>query len=858
MLKLFVRVLALMAGLAVSTAAGAVGMGSINVTSALGEPLAAEIELVDITHADKGKLAAHMASPDTFKDAGIDYPSSLPTLSFKVETRENGDTYIKVTSGQALNEPFVSMLVELTWPSGKLLREYTFLLDPPGFKPEQPKPEQVQPVLSKVEAAPKPAEAAKPEVAVAAPVQAAPAVASGVAKASEKPAQPAAAIPAAEKAVQKPESAEKPNTVKVKAGDTLGKIAEEVKSADVSLERMLAALYNANTDAFDGNNMNRIRAGKILHVPDAANINKLGEEDAAKEVSVQTADWNAYRQKLAAASGGKAEQQASSQESAGKIGAAVAEKAPHPEAPKDVVRLSKGEAPGDKAAGNPTAKSLQDKLHAMEEESTAKDKTIKDDQMRIAMLEKNIKDMQHLLELKSQMGAPAKPEMKPAAKPQAAQPEPKSLAAPEVKVEPLPPVSAVKPKPAPKPVAPPPPPPSFLDELLAQPLYLMGGAVVLIALGALGILRAKRGQAEAEAALKELTAQAEAPAEATENGDFTQAVAASAEETDPLKEADLFLNFGRDAQAEEILKDALSKDPGNQDVRLKLLGIYANRKDVAAFSPMALEVRDSGNAAAWEKATELGRGLEPGNPLYGGVESAASAVAQEAAPAALDFDMGAMLAAAPEVPPEASAAAPSAPLDFNLDLGAPAAAEPAPAVEAAPLDFDLGLEAPAAKGAETAHAMQEEATQTALVPDLGGLNFDMSAVTPAAVTDEVAAAESKKSEAEAAMDFMLDIPLEGDAGTEAAEASAAPAPNLDFGGIDLNLDAPPAAPEPAAETHDAHWHDVATKLDLAKAYQEMGDASGAREILEEVLKEGDEQQRAAAEFIMQQLTSTGG
>lgn len=150
----------LIVGLAFSGAAFALGMGGISVITGLGEPLKADIELVAVSKAEKNSLSARLASPEVFKSAGVDYPSGIPQLKFKIETRAEGGNYIRVTSVEPLNEPFVSILVELNWPSGKLLREYTFLLDPPGFKPALIKEAEVQPVVPSVAAAlePKPAD----------------------------------------------------------------------------------------------------------------------------------------------------------------------------------------------------------------------------------------------------------------------------------------------------------------------------------------------------------------------------------------------------------------------------------------------------------------------------------------------------------------------------------------------------------------------------------------------------------------------------------------------------------------------------------------------------------------------------
>jgi pilus assembly protein FimV len=960
-LKLFAKALGFIAALVLSGAVGAVGMGGISVTTALGEPLKAEIDLVAVGKADRNKMSARLASPDVFKGAGLDYPSALSKLKFQIEARANGDPYIKVTSAQPVNEPFVSLLVELTWSSGQLLREYTFLLDPPGFKPEQPKAVEVQPVLSKVEGPLEPSVASAGESKGRA-VKEEPMLMRATAPMDEMLMR--ATAPMDEKVLVKPEvaPAKKPaessnvasGTIKVKHGDTLSKIARETKSPDVSLERMLVAMYRANEDAFDGKNMNRLKTGKILRVPEEGDLNRVAQVEAVKEIHVQAADWHSYRMKLAAASGSVAEQ-APKQVASGKISATVDDKAPAAkESNKEVVRLSKGEAPGDKAAGG-NAKAMQDKLHAMEEDATARNKALKDSNERIAMLEKNIKEMQRLIELKGQP-VPPKPVLSKAVVPET-KPENKSEVKPgaaskEVTVTPLPPAalpaSAVRPtKPVTHKIET--PPPSLLDEILSEPLYLAGGAAALLGLGGIGFMLARRRSKGGKDKEEEGIAGTHIAAPivpSPDTGDYTLTATAipistvEPENVDPISEADLFLNFGRDVQAEEILKDALKKTPGNQQVQLKLLSIYANRKDTKTFSGIARQIQDSGDAAAWAQAAEMGRKMEPGNPMYGGNDGAVVATGEvpldevKTEPASLDFDLGFGVPEASAAESNASAAALDVPLDvttatssgLDFDLGFSAPTEGAPVVEehkstvvpsvpqseqvdtASVLDFDLGFdvsaepEAAAPAPAETNYdstmvlsaPLNEEtqapenlqtAQETPLdlditatnsdfsaqqpeqvleqaekpTPSLDDLVFDVTAAdsSPVAMTEEVAAVEAP-AEAEDVMAFTLDFPVTEEPPT--VEAAPAPAQDavketgaIDLSEINLNLDAPASAP--AEEVKDARWQDVATKLDLARAYQEMGDASGAREILEEVLNEGDAQQRAAAEIMLQQLSA---
>ena len=285
MLKLFVRALGLIAALALSGSAYAIGMGDISVASALGEPLKAEIALTEVGQADRNNLSVRLASPKAFWDAGMDYSSVVPNMKFQIKMRADGEPYLSVTSEQPVKESFVSFLVELAWPSGKLLREYSFLLDPPGFKPEQPKGVGVRPL--------------GPSVANA-----------------DETAGRAEYVAPGKKAVRNANAHS--GFITVKRGDSLSKIALETKSPDVSLERMLVALYRANEDAFEDKNMYRLKAGTILHLPNKDDLNALEQAAAEKEIRIQTTDWNAYRLKLAAASGSVTEREPS-QEISGKI-----------------------------------------------------------------------------------------------------------------------------------------------------------------------------------------------------------------------------------------------------------------------------------------------------------------------------------------------------------------------------------------------------------------------------------------------------------------------------------------------------------------------------------------------------------
>ena len=944
MLKTLVKITGIIAGLVLSGAVYAMGMGGINVKSALGQPLNAQIDLLSVNKSDMSGLSARLASPDAFKGAGIDYPYSLPKIKFKVKTHSDGSAYLSMTTQDAVNAPFVSLLVELDWASGKLLREYTFLLDPPGYKAAQPKPEVVQPVAPTAAPAPQ----APPQVKVAPKVKALP-------KSEAMPMRSSAPMDRKALAAKPAPANVASGPIRVKRGDTLTKIAKQIKQPDVTLEQMLVALYRANAGQFDGHNMNRIRAGKILRRPTDADLAHLSNSEAVKVIHAQAADWHAYRQKLAAASS-VSSGQAAKQEVSGKISTSVADQTPAAkQSAKEVLRLSKGEAPGDKIAAGKSAQAMQDRIHSLEEEAVARQKELKDSKTRIALLEKNIKEMQHLLKLKGLPVPPAKSEAAskvaapaaPAAK-QPAKPAPKPATKP-----------APKPKPRHKVVhaAPPPPAPSLMSEIIGNPLYLGGIAAVVLALGGLGFFAARRRgkgngkkidirSAMAEKA-GETTAShiAEPVAPSPDTGDFTGLAEEEAgpaateseqtdEEVDPIGEAELFMNFGRYAQAEEVLKEALNKDPNNLKYLLKLLSVYASQKDVNAFSSFARRVQDSGDAEAWEQAAAMGRKIDPSNPMYGGASAEEDVAAGaetnqetgEAAttdfdldegksetPAALDFDLGFGASETEEAAPETAAAteeiaepetetteampepAPEETMEFQqttkiepeqtlgseepsqLEKTTILSSEEMRAGQEAPLDFDIttGGEEVSEPAAEQPQA--EEAAQSEAEPEKAedlGLDFDISSANPDASapseseTVDVTAAEEKENEP-SLDDLIFDVtatnpgmPAAGSkAEGEAETAEEGKLAEIDLGDINLNLDVgEEKAPEeaegkPEAENKDEHWHEVATKLDLAKAYQEMGDAEGAREILDEVVRDGDDQQRETAQALLDQLSA---
>jgi pilus assembly protein FimV len=327
--------------------AGAAGLGRLSVQSGLGQPLRAEVEVTALGKDESGSLSARLAPVEAFKQAGLEYNSALSSLRFAIDRRPDGRAIVKITSAQPVNEPFVDLLVELNWASGKFVREYTFLLDPPELKiAREPVPGNtpVAPLISSSETPVQP-QVAPPSVslptpaAVATPVPSAavPAV-PAAARTAPVPATPVAkAAPAATPAAA--------GDVKVKRGDTLAAIASKSKPAGVSLEQAIVAIYKANPEAFFGS-VNRLKAGATLNIPEQSVMASVEPAEARAQIRVKSADFQRAKS-LIAAKPRKLASAKATQSASGSVTAKVDDATPS--APKsDQLRLSKSN--GGKAA----------------------------------------------------------------------------------------------------------------------------------------------------------------------------------------------------------------------------------------------------------------------------------------------------------------------------------------------------------------------------------------------------------------------------------------------------------------------------------------------------------------------------
>ncbi|HSN38964.1 MAG TPA: FimV/HubP family polar landmark protein [Burkholderiales bacterium] len=333
--------------------ASAAGLGKLTVLSALGQPFHAEIDLISVDKDELGTLSARLAPPDAYKQANLQYSPLLVGLRLNIEKRAGGQPYIKITSSRPANDPFADLLIELNWSSGRIMREYMALIDPPGYG------------LSSLASMP-----AVPE-SYPVPAQRPPAAA------TLAPKKPLAAAKA---------SAATRKYGPVKRGETLGKIARRLKPADVTLEQMLSGLYRDNPDAFVNGNMNLLKVGETLQVPDRQKLLAIPRQDALKEYRVQVANWKAYRRNLADAA------RPASENRKGKAAARpdavhVTDQANSGKDGKPVLRLSAGVPPGGKAAGG-----TSERVRLLEEELVAQGKALNDANERIRRLEKALQN----------------------------------------------------------------------------------------------------------------------------------------------------------------------------------------------------------------------------------------------------------------------------------------------------------------------------------------------------------------------------------------------------------------------------------------------------------------------------------
>jgi len=911
-----VRVRNLVLAIAAATAltsemAYALGLGEVTLKSALNQPLVAEIELLDAKTLTPGEVVPVLASAEDFNRAGVDRQYFLTDLTFTPVLRPDGKSIIRISSTKPVREPYLNFLVEVLWPSGRLLREYTLLLDPPLYSPEI-------------------AAAVAPQLPIAA------------APVSRPSSTPQAATRSAPVSAPASTSSLQGDQYKVTPNDTLWEIAERARQGGTVHQTMLA-IQDLNPDAFIGGNINRMKNGQVLRLPNAEQIGSRSQAEAIQQVAQQNASW---RQGVGSVAAGTRQLDATQRSSAGA--------APSRSEQGDNLRLVAPET-GTSTTGSDTGtgedtKALRDKLAVTEESLDSSRRENLDLNDRLSDLQGQLDKLQRLMQLKDNQLAKLQAQLSTGAEPgiDAAAPispstdavDPSAAVAPEAvapaseanaKPENAPETSAPQApqeKPAatsepaeqapaaPAPIVKEPEADSYFDELMANPVLLgvVGGSALLLLL--VGLMALSRRNAMKEAELQESLLADSAPdnlyvaeqgfdssdIEAADQGaavdfDNNSTGSLAGATNDPLAEADIYIAYGRFNQAADLLQNALNDEPQRSDLRLKLMEVYAELGDRDGFARQEAELRDIGGASA---------AIDQMNARYPAM-GAAAAIGTAAAVAASDddfdsFSLDDLELDEPAPTPVAEQSADDS-FDLNLDdlelddgLSGTAVA---PTGEAAPeldeLSFDeLSLDAAAQEQATDDFSFDLEqsskSNDVSLEDELAGFSLDLDDEQPTtspsdeelmlglvdspsepapldSAADEVDF-ELSDSAQPAAMPDEFDLSL-GDESTQETTPDAFTSElneiEAELGDLSHDLEEPldqqelasaPALVEPESESLDDDFDffsdtdETTTKLDLARAYIDMGDAEGARDILDEVMSEGsDTQQQEAREML---------
>lgn len=780
--------------------ANALALGEVTVRSALGQKLDAVIDIAAVSATESESLAVRLASASMFADAGLEFGALQRSLRLSIEKKADRAT-IRVSSDLPVSDPFLILLIEVNAAGNRTIRQYALLFDPPATDRDAQQTAVVdQPAAESTAAA---AKSALP----------APIVKTENTQAAEQTAASSTRV--------------------VRRGDTLNKFAREILPPGATLEQALLAYLQANPRAFDGNNIHRMKTGSVLRVPDDQAIADIPAAEARRAVALQTAEYQRYRNLLARSAARPADTSTDSSAQAtfagnrsrgGKVGvketpAGVTDKA------RDQLKLESSVI---------TQSNSEDRQQGNDRElaKIANDKALTDAKSRIAELEKNIEQMQQLA-VRNQMLADTQQRAEQSiSEAQSAADEAPAKSLGDATPKP----SVTKPA---KPTWPPtssvqvvPEEEGFLSQLsqwqdqiannplsLIWPLGLMSAALLMIWLRS----RLKKRQApvakiEPKAESQSVFGQAGGRNVDTSNSVFHSNFVPSvsqldANEVDAIAEADVYIAYGRDEQAEEILLDALKHHPERQALRVKLLEIYLARKDTQKFGAVAAEMRvmTHGQGQEWMQAALMGQQLDPGNLLYGGAPVPVTVIgaAQKVAPPVAALPV---TAAAVSNAPTASTAA-TAPLS-----------SPSSAV----------------------HATRTPSVSdpSGLLPTLGLLRPDESALSSSAVDDLGLKLESLLDEHRKNSGIGLSLaPVDTPPANRLPERASDDDSQLSgtghplFAGTDTKTDAVA----------------LKTKIDLALACDEIGDRDAARELLAEVAGTHHPELASRARSLLQQL-----
>ena len=653
------------------SAAFALGLGDIRLLSPLDQPLKAQIELLDATPDALQNLQVQIASRDTFAQYGLSWPQFLSGVHLKTVRTAGGREVVELSSDEPVTDPVLTLLVEANWDRGHLIREYTVLLDPPVYVPKQSPAATGQVAPAATGMARREGEIQRPQAEQAETPEPTPAAAS---------AATASSTPAAEAG---------PHSLVVRRGQTLSGIANRLSGTGLDsgpTHSWMLAIYRANPDAFD-HNMNLLRSGAVLRVPDSGAIAAISPAIAAAEIRRQYAAWHGSSHASANTASGPG-------------------------------RLRLVAPPGGTAAsGSPaTSSSSAGEVKALQSQVQTLQSQLAEEKRLLQLKDSQLASMQAQLAGKQvPPTAPAENTPPPSTAPTANSSHPPVTApsvAPTLTPAP-PPVAANAPTPQHAPAKPPvahrapakatpgPAASGSIGALLASYWW----AIALLAVALVGYLAARiwrlRRQSDLNESLGRLAAAGAEPSPYTrherstsdtapmpamtaardeafvveESGTHERPRIAAApapvathlaasdqtissetalnlEQGDPLAEADFHMAYGLYDQAADLIRIAITREPERRDLKLKLLEVFFVWGNKEQFLQTARELADTRAEAApgeWEKILIMGKQLAPEDPLFAGgaaVSGAASAGVdldladgQGGGEAALDFDV---------------------------------------------------------------------------------------------------------------------------------------------------------------------------------------------------------------------------
>lgn len=810
MKRLLANILLVVVGLTASSQLLALGLGELTLQSALNQPLQAEIELVDAKGLSEWEIKPALASQSDFDRAGVDRIFFLTGITFKVD-----GSRIVLTTREPVNEPFLNFLVELNWPAGRVLREYTVLLDPPVFQEES-----YQPLVSAPAAASSQSSVPASESVV--------------------PAQP---VPVA---VNRWDAEPAPaGSYKVQQNDTLWDIALQTRpSAAITPQQMMIALQQENPAAFIGGNINRLKSHQVLRIPDEQRVREISLGRAVAEVARQNQVLKA----------GVAQVDAT-----GRGGEPVAGR---PAKQGGEVRLlSAGSEESDSAgaagevadgAGSGRQQALENDL-AIALENVDKGRRENEElRKRLESLEEQINTLQRLISLKDDQlaGMQVSGEEQVATEASAAavsesvveqaapvdfnyQESPDSAATEAASDDVASAESAENAASAQESESAADvqareeaeaqarrdriaallaeqekeqrPQPGLVDELLANPVVPAAAVLVLLLIALLVVraIKARKSAAPQESEQEEIAVSDDMPVDTSSLDDFDfdeddlkshhaaddkrdelshqeDHFETVAQTEDAISESDIYIAYGKFEQAIDLLQGAIESEPSRTDLRLKLLEVYVEMDDANGFASAEAELASLGDRAAIDEAKHMRQRLS-------------SPVAPVAAAGAVGVAAAGALSLDDEIPELDSALGDEFAdgLDFGeaLDMSESAAdvavlkdsgsADDVPVLDLDDgLDFDISVdETPEAEPvAQSSYAQSAddsldfdlgdfdaplvtESSQTASVEqDDDALSFDLDSLDDGSLMSEspVAAPESSEVALDDSLDFDLD------------------------------------------------------------------------------------------------------